>query len=112
VLTLYLLAIGNIFSVRNPRPVDPAQSWRNSSVGRVQAFLLLVYPIAAVPVGLAFGARYAFDSELAFYAVLALDVVVGAVFYWIAMESAVGAAEAHKEHIVAVLSRSDSPVAS
>ncbi|HUS07831.1 MAG TPA: hypothetical protein VMZ52_16115, partial [Bryobacteraceae bacterium] len=46
VLTLYLLAIGNIFSVRNPRPVDPAQSWRNSSVGRVQAFLLLVYPIA------------------------------------------------------------------
>jgi hypothetical protein len=111
VLTIYLLAIGNIISMRNPKPVDPAQSWRNSSVGRVQAFLLLVYPVAGAPVLLAYGARYAFESDLAFYAVLLFDVALGAVIYWIAMESAVAASEAHKEEIVTVLSRSESPVA-
>ena len=63
------------------------------------------------PVLLAYGARYAFESDLAFYAVLLFDVALGAVVYWIAMESAVATTEAQKEQIVTILSRSESPVA-
>ena len=51
----------------------------------------MIYPVACIPVGLAFLARWAFDSELAFFAVLALDAVIGLVAYTIALDSAVEA---------------------
>jgi len=81
------------------------------AAGRSQAFMLLAYPLALLPMLLAYGARYAFDSELAFYVLLAFAAGLGVVVYWIALGSAVTAAESRKEQIVTELSRADGPVA-
>ncbi|MGH9628610.1 MAG: hypothetical protein ACRD7E_09775 [Bryobacteraceae bacterium] len=112
VLTAFLLAIGNLISVRNPRPVDPAQSWRNTSAGRVQAFLLVIYPVSTLPILLAYGARYAFENELAFYGVLLFDLGLAAALYWVAMDSAAYTAGSRREEIIATLSRTQGPVGS
>jgi len=110
VLTIFLLAIGNMISTRHPRPVDPGQSWRSGSMGRLQAYLLFLYPVASAPIFLAYGARYAFESDLAFYGVLLLDAMIGAVVYLIALESSVQAAQERKEDMIMALSSSQGPV--
>jgi ABC-2 type transport system permease protein len=61
-------------------------------------------------VGLAYGARYAFDSDVAFYAILAFAAALGALVYWLALESAVAAAEQRREQIITEPSRSERPV--
>jgi ABC-2 type transport system permease protein len=110
VATLLLLPIGNLTSLYSPRAVDPAKALRPSRGGRVQALMLVVYPVVAIPLALAYGARYAFNSEVAFFAVLGLAVVFGMIVYRIAMESAVTMAESKKEAIVSALSRGEGPV--
>ena len=110
--SIFLMAIGNIGSVRNARPVNPAQAWKNSATARLQASLLLVYPLLSLPVLLAYGARYAFESEAAFYAVLLVDVLLAATLYWVAMDSAVRASETKKELMLAALGQGDGPVVS
>jgi len=109
VFAVYLMGFGNWLSVRYPKPIDPAQSWRSGAVGRAQAFLLLLYPAAAAPIALAFGAQFAFDSRAAFYGVLLLDFFIGLVVYSIALESAVAVAENTKEYIVLTLAKSEGP---
>jgi ABC-2 type transport system permease protein len=109
VFAVFLLSFGNLLSVRYPRAVDPAQSWRTGSVGRAQGYLLALYPAAAAPIALAFGARFAFDSHAAFYAVLLLDFTIGLVVYGIALESSANTAKANRERIVLELSKSESP---
>jgi ABC-2 type transport system permease protein len=111
VVTLYLVAVGNLTSMYNPRPVDPAKSLRSASAGRIQAFLVLVYPLASLPVMLAYLARYAFQKEAAFYGVLAFAAVLGAIVYWVSMESAVETAMARKEQILTMLSQGEGPIA-
>jgi ABC-2 type transport system permease protein len=108
---VFILAIGNMISMRNPRPVDPSQSWRRTSAGRVQAFLLLIYLMMAIPIALAYGAQYAFDSRIAFYLVLALDFGIAAILYWLGLESAVETAVTRKEAIITTLSQGQGPVA-
>jgi ABC-2 type transport system permease protein len=110
--TIFLLAIGNIGSVYQARAVNPAQAWRNSSTAKLQASLLLVYPLPSLPVMLAYGARFAFESEAAFYGVLLVDVLIAVGVYWVAMESAVEAAEKKKEQMLAALGQGDGPVVS
>lgn len=110
VLALFMLSMGNLLSVRYPRAIDPAQSWKSGSVGRVQAFLLVLYPVAAAPVLLAYGARYAFDTDMAFYIVIAVDVAVGAVLYSVSMDSAAGSADSRREDMIHSLSGSEGPV--
>ncbi len=112
VLTLFLLAIGNMISTRYPRAVDPSQSWRSGSMGRVQAYLLLLYPVASAPLLLAYGARYAFESQAALYLVLAIDFLIGLVVYVIALQSSVEAAEEHKEEMIMALSSAQGPIGS
>ena len=46
-----------------------------------------------MPVALAYLARYAFESEWAFFGVLLFGAVLGGVAYWFSMESAVKAAD-------------------
>jgi ABC-2 type transport system permease protein len=111
VVALYLLSAGNLSSVHMPRPLSPERVAQGGSAGRSQAFMIFVYPVALLPVLLAYGARYAFDSQIAFYAVLAFAAVIGCVVYWLALESAVAAAESRKEQIITELSRADGPVA-
>jgi ABC-2 type transport system permease protein len=72
--------------------------------------MLFVYPLALLPVFLAYGARYAFDSEVAFYILLAFAAGLGAIVYWFALESAVSAAERRKEQIITELTRNEGPV--
>jgi ABC-2 type transport system permease protein len=109
-MSIYLLAIGNILSVRNPRAVDPEQSWRRSAAGKVQTLLIFIYLLVAAPVALAYAARYALESDVAFYAVLLFDALVGVVMYWVAMESALQTATHQKETIISALSQSSGPI--
>jgi ABC-2 type transport system permease protein len=109
---LFLLSAGNLQSVREPRPVNPAASFRAGAAGRIQAMLFVVYPVTFAPIILAYLARYAFDSQVAFYAVLTIDAALGIYSYKLAMESAVNTAEQKRESIVAALSSGDGPIAS
>lgn len=110
VISIFLLAAGNQLSIRQPRAMNPAASFRSGTAGRVQAILFLIYPIAFLPVGLAYLARYAFSSEAAFFGVLAMDAAIGAVVYKLSLDSSVAAAERLKEQMVTALSRGDGPI--
>jgi len=110
VISIFLLAAGNQLSIRQPRAMNPAASFRSGTAGRVQAILFLIYPIAFLPVGLAYLARYAFTSEGAFFGVLAVDAAIGAAVYKLSLDSAVAAAEQLKENMVTALSRGDGPI--
>jgi ABC-2 type transport system permease protein len=106
VMTLLLMAVGNMASVYYPRAVDPSQSWRNSSGGKVQAFMILVYPVISIPISMAYVARWALDSEAAFFGVIAVDLLIAAVVYWIATDSAIEASAAQKEQMISTLTAS------
>jgi len=110
VLSIFLLAAGNQLSIRQPRAMNPASSFRSGASGRAQATLFMIWPIAFLPVGLAYLARYAFASEAAFFCVLALDAAIGAIVYKLSLDSAVAAAERLKEQMITTLSRGDGPI--
>ena len=107
---LFVMSISNLTSVYNPRSMNPAKSFRSSSGGRTQAALMLLFPLAMLPVALAYLARYAFDSILAFYGVLLCAGVIGVTVYRISMDTAVAAAGNRKEQLIAALSRGEGPV--
>jgi len=111
IMSLFLLSAGNLQSIRHARGVNPANSFRSGAAGRFQAMLLLVYPLMFSPIALAYLARYAFDSEAALFLVLALDAILGAMIYRLALQSAVESAENMKEEMVAALSAADGPIA-
>ncbi|HEY7334681.1 MAG TPA: hypothetical protein VH639_07345 [Bryobacteraceae bacterium] len=110
VTALFQLAAGNLLSVRQARGMDPDASLRHSSTARGQAARFIVLPLSFFPAAFAYLGRYAFDSELAFFAVLAFEAVAGIVVYRIALDSAVAFAEREKESMVAALSVSAGPI--
>jgi ABC-2 type transport system permease protein len=112
VMTLFMLAIGNLSSIYNPRATDPAKSFRSNSAGRTQALMMLFFPVAVLPVALAFLARYAFESDWAFYGVLALVGVLGGLTYWLSLESAVKAAGERQEVFLTALAQGQNPIES
>jgi hypothetical protein len=73
----------------------------------MQALIFLFYPIALLPVARAFWARYVFESQVLFALILAFAAGLGAVVYWIAMDSAVEAAVERREKILMELSRTE-----
>jgi ABC-2 type transport system permease protein len=109
---IVLLSVGNLTSIYNPRPVDPAKSFRTAASGRAQAVLMLAFPLALAPVLLAFAARYAFRSELAFFGVLLASMAFSGIFYRVSIESAVTTAEERREKMIAALSRGEGPIES
>lgn len=109
-LALFLLAIGNLASTHYPRPIDPAQSWRHSNSGRAQAMMLIVYPVITLPIFIAYLARYAFETNLAFYLVLASGFFVGGITYYVSLDTAVEAADTRRESLLAALSRGEGPI--
>lgn len=111
VVSILLLSAGNLLSIHQARGVNPGNSFRTGAAGRVQAMLFAIYPVAFAPVGLAYLARYAFDSQAAFFGVLALDAIGGFVLYRVALDSAVHAAERLREKMIAALSAGDGPIA-
>ncbi len=112
VVTLFVLSIGNLSSLYNPRAVNPLKSFRTGASGRTQAMLMLAFPVALVPVAMAFLARYAFNSELALFGVLAVSAALGGMVYAYSMGSAVRVAEERKERIIGALSRTEGPIES
>ena len=112
VSSLYMMAFGNISSVRYPRGLAPERVSQGGASSRFQALVFILYPLALLPVGLAYLARYAFDSQTVFAAVLALAAVIAAVLYRIGMESAVATAGRYRERILMELSRGEGPVVS
>lgn len=106
VIGTYLISLGNITSVRNARAVNPDKSTRSSG-GSMQALLVLVYPVASLPVMLAYLARYAFDSQAAFFGVLAIAAGIGGIVYWVAMDSSLQAVDRLRERMLDKLSQGD-----
>lgn len=112
ICSLYMLALGNVSSVQYPRALKPERVSHGGASSRFQALVFLLYPLTLLPVFLAYLARYAFDSQIAFAVILAFAAVLGGILYWIAMESAVGAATRHRERMLQELSRGEGPIAS
>jgi ABC-2 type transport system permease protein len=111
VCSLYMLGMGNISSVQYPRGLNPERVSQGGASSRFQALVFLLYPICLIPVLLAYLARYALSSDIAFYAVLAFAAIVGGIVYWIALDSAVNTAVTRREQIIADLSMGDAPIA-
>jgi ABC-2 type transport system permease protein len=108
---VYLISFGNLMSVRVPRAMDPEKVTQGASARSMNAFAFFLFPVALLPIALAYWARYVFDSELVFFTLLALAAILGAIIYWIALESAVKTAMLRKESILNELGRSDGPLA-
>ena len=73
---------------------------------------MLTFPLALIPVFLAFLARYAFDSEWAFFGVLLAGLMLGTAVYSYSMSSAVKAADQRKEQIINALGQGEGPIES
>ncbi len=112
VVSVFLVGIGNMISVQNPRAANPQSSMRSNAAGRVQAIMFLIYPAAFLPAGLAYLAGWAFNTHVAFFAVLAIIGGIGAVVYKMTLEAAVERAGEQRETIIAALSQGDGPIAS
>lgn len=112
VVTLFILSIGNLSSFYTPRAVNPSKSFRTGASGRMQAMLMVAFPVALIPVALAYLARYAFDTEWAFFAVLVGGAGLGALVYSYSTSSAVQASEDRKEQIIRALSQGEGPIES
>ncbi|HWQ52651.1 MAG TPA: hypothetical protein VN442_03130 [Bryobacteraceae bacterium] len=110
VAALYMLSVGNLSSVNFPRAMDPDRVSQGGGANRFQGLLFLVYPLALLPILLAYAGRYVFESELLFYAIMAFAAALGVAVYWIAMESAVKTAWVRREQIIAELSKTAGPV--
>jgi ABC-2 type transport system permease protein len=106
--SLYWLAMGNIFSVRMPRPLNPDKM--NQMSNKMQALTIWVAPLLLLPLALAYWSRWFFENEFVFIGIMAIAAVVGGVFYWVGLDSAVNTAQERRESILMQLSRSDSPM--
>jgi len=110
VVTLFILAVGNLSSLYNPRAVNPVKAMKTTAQGRSQALLMLAFPFTLAPVALAYLARYAFNTEWAFFAVLFFGAVVGVLRYSFSMQSALKAAIERREQIIGALSHGEGPI--
>ncbi len=111
VVTIFLLCAGNLLSIHQARGVNPGTQFRSKAAGRVQAMLVFIYPIAFVPIAMAYLARIVFGTDWAFFGVLAFDATVGLIVYSIALQSAVEAASRLRESMIAALSTNEGPIA-
>jgi ABC-2 type transport system permease protein len=112
ICSLYMLALGNVSSVQYPRALKPERVSQGGASGRFQSLVFILYPLALLPVFLAYLARYAFASQTAFVAVLTFAAILGAVLYRIAMESAERTVAKERERILGELSHGEGPIAS
>jgi ABC-2 type transport system permease protein len=110
VCAVYMLALGNISSVQYPRALSPERVSQGGASGRFQGLIFILYPLALLPVFLAYVARYAFNSEMVFAFVMSVAAAIGGVLYWQCMESAVHTAVKRREQILQELSKGDGPM--
>ncbi len=110
VITLFILAVGNLSSLYNPRAVNPVKAVKTAASSRAQALLMLAFPVILAPVALAYLARYAFDTEWAFFGVLFFGAIVGVVVYLYSLQSALRAAVDRREQIISALTSGEGPI--
>ena len=103
VLTINMFAVGNQSSVRYPAGVNPDQSWNTASKAKFRIVLMLLFPIVSLPTSLAYLARYAFNSDAAFYAGMTIAAFIAIIFYLVSLDSAIEYARAKREEIVDLL---------
>jgi hypothetical protein len=110
IASLYWFSVGNICSVRLPRPMDPEKM--NQMANKMQALSIWTAPLLLLPIGLAYWARAVFENEIVFGAVLLIAAIVGGIFYRVGLDSAVDSATAarSREAMLIQLSRSDGPL--
>jgi hypothetical protein len=108
VFAAFLLAIGNLTSVRYARAVDATNPWRGKGSGKGGGWLMLVYVVTAPAAVIAHLARYAFDSELAFFAVLGSALLIAIMTYIVTFDSAIEAADKGREQFLAALGEGES----
>lgn len=108
IASLYWFSMGNICSVRIPRPMDPEKM--NQMANKLQALSIWTAPVLLLPIGLAYWARAVFANDLVFAAMLLLAAVIGGVFYKIGLDSAARVASRRREAILLQLSRSEGPL--
>ena len=104
VVSVFLVSAGNLISVSMPRPIDPSSTFRKQAGGRMQLWLLLSSVGMLVLVAFPFLARWALQADWPFFAVLLIELAIGAIFYGIALESAVERGLRDRERIAQVLS--------
>lgn len=110
VVFLFFLAAGNYASVSFPRPVQPNQTFRRQAGGKTQLILLVSYILMAIPVGLAFLARWATGKDWVFFAVLAFDLFAAACFYYVSLEPVMAIGVRDRERIIDALSKGADPI--
>jgi hypothetical protein len=100
--------MGNICSVRMPRAMDPEKM--NQMANKMQALSIWSAPFLLLPIGLAYWARAVFENEIIFSGILLIAAIVGAIFYWVGLDSAVSSAARGREAMLLQLSRSEGPL--
>jgi ABC-2 type transport system permease protein len=108
IAALYWFSVGNIFSVRMPRAMDPEKM--NQMANKMQALSIWTAPFLLLPIGLAYWARAVFANEIVFSGVLLIAAIVGGIFYRVGLDSAVDSAVRTRESMLMQLSRSDGPL--
>jgi ABC-2 type transport system permease protein len=108
IASFYWLTLGNIFSVRIPRALDPDKM--NQMANKLQPLIVFVAPVLLFPLALAYWARWFFENEFVFAGLVVVAAVAGGIFYWVGLESAVTTAYQRREKLVQELSRSDGPL--
>ena len=105
---LFWFALGNIFSVRMPRAMDPDKM--NQMSNKLQAMTIFVAPVVLLPIVLAYWARAVFSNELIFAGIMVIAAILGGIFYKVGLDSAVESAVANRESMLLELARADGPV--
>lgn len=109
VMMLFLMAIGNLGSTRAPRALNPTEGWKRASTSKLSYLSILLYPFIGAPIALAYLARYAFQTELAFFAAISAAIFIAACFYYVSLESSVETLETDREKFLTLLAQTDSP---
>ena len=109
-MTFTLMSAGNLTSVYYPQPVDPQKSLRSKPSAKTQGLLMIIFLVAAGMSGLSYLAEFAFESRLAFYAVLGVLGIVVGIGYRVSLDSAVEAAFERRERLIAALSQNEGVV--
>ena len=110
VVTVYLIAVGNLTSVRMARPIDPAQTFKKQAGAKMQLWLIGCSLGTYLLVGFAFLAQWAFRSDAALLGILLLEFVIGVIVYKIATDSALAHGLRNREQLVDALSKGASPI--
>ena len=107
---LYLMAFGNIASVRMPRALNPDKISQGGSAKATNALLLIAVPLILLPIGIAYWARSVFQNEFIFFGLIVFAAALGAVLYTIGLNSAAATGSIRRERMLTDLSKGEGPV--